>query len=425
MKLSPVFVLGGVLLAMLAGCGTPPVPEIAPTAEIFAPAATPIHVDGQTREIVSFAKVLFQIPSGAPFGRVVLNGTTRREIPFDGEGVREASVNYNLLALEELRTAGYRVLGGESLLFAQDESAKARYTIGGTVRSVRFVSYIYGGIWLGINTDAPMEMGMEVEWQVYDTLNKKICFTATTKGYSKQKGAFAKTMQDTFRGAFRGLLAQQAFVDAVGMNKSPVEKAQWEKLTLPAAARVALKLPADLPRAMGGVFTIKAGASHGTGFFVSANGYALTAAHVVSGLEVVTVRLSSGIELDAKVVRSSPKSDTALLKVQGGGFTAFSLGGVPTVGEDVFVIGTPMSEEFEKSVSKGVVSGLPKVDDADSIQTDAAVNPGNSGGPMLNNRGEVIGIVSQKLAGAGVEGLGFAIPVEKARTALNLSFEAP
>lgn len=423
MKLSLIQFLGGAVLVVLAGCATPTVTEIVPTQEIYAPSSTPLHVDGQTHEVVSFAKVLIQIPPGAPFGRLVMNGLPKRDIPFDGDGVREASVNYNLLAMQELRSAGYRVIGGESLLFAQDESAKARYTVGGTIRSIRFV--LYGDFWSGIQVNAPLELGMQVEWQVYDTLNKKVCFTVTTKGYSKQTGTFTKAMQDTFQEAFRNLISQQTFADAVKVNKSPVEKSDWEKLTLAPAAKAALKLPADLTKAMGAVFTIKAGAAHGTGFFISANGYALTAAHVVSGLETVTVRLANGIELEAKVVRSSPKSDTALLKVQGGGFAAFALGGAPVVGDDVFVIGTPMSEELEKSVSKGVVSGLRKIDDVESIQTDAAVNPGNSGGPMLNDRGEVIGIVSQKLAGVGVEGLGFAIPVEKARTALNLSFETP
>ncbi len=407
-------------MLLLGGCATPPVTEIKPTPEIYVADSTPLKVDGAKHDIVSFAKVLIQLPPGAPFGRVMLNGMPKRDIPFNGDGVREASVNYNMLALDELRAAGYRVLGGESLLFSQDESAKARYTVGGTIRKSLFV--VYGDFWWGIRDNAPVEFGMDVEWQVYDTRARKICYTVTTRGYSKQTGTFNQAMQDSFKQAFRALLALPAFGESVSLSKSAVEKPQWDELALPTAPKSALTLPADLQKVMGGVFTIKAGATHGTGFFVSSDGYALTAAHVVSGLDTVTVRLASGIELAAKVARSNPGDDVALLKVEGSGFPAFALGATPAVGSDVFVVGTPLTEELEKSVSKGVVSGITKVADTDYIQTDAAVNPGNSGGPLLDNYGQVLGVVSLKIAGVGLEGLAFAIPAEHVRSALHLSF---
>lgn len=412
-----------VTLLLLAGCATPTVTEIQPTPEIFVASATPLKVDGAKHDIVSFAKVLIQLQPGAPFGRVVLNGMPKHDVPFNGEGVSEASVNYNLLALEELRSAGYRVLGGESLLFAQDEAAKARYTVGGTIKKLFFV--VYGDFWWGIRNNAPTELGLDVEWQVYDTRSRKIAYTVTTRGYRKETGTFAQSMQGAFRESFRALLALQAFSDAVSINKSPAEKDQFEAMQLNVPAKTALALPADMNKALTSVFTIHAGATHGTGFFVTANGYALTAAHVVSGLETVTIKLSSGIELEAKVVRSSPAADTALLKVQGTGFAALSLGeNAPGAGTDVFVLGTPLSDELAKSVSRGVVSGTRKVGDEELIQTDAAVNPGNSGGPMLNAQGEVMGVVSQKLAGVGVEGLAFAIPMARVKSSLNLTLSA-
>ena len=417
-KLIPLLVLFPLLFT---SCTTPPAAEIKPTPEIFVTSATPLHVEGKDYDIVSFAKVLIQIPPGAPIGRVAMQGLPTRDIPFNGEGVREASVNYNMVALDELRSAGYRVLGGESLLFSQDESAKARYTVGGTIRKMFFV--IYGNFWWGVSNDAPVEAGMDVEWQVFDTRSRKICYTHTTRGYTKQTGTFNQAMQESFKLAFRSLLAETAFTASVACNKSPAEKNQWDKLALGKVTAGKIALPGDMDKALNRTFTVKAGGAHGAGFFVSTDGYALTAAHVVSGLETVMVRLASGIELEAKVVRSSPQADVALLKVSGSGFPCFALGATPAVGSDVFVVGTPLSEELEKSVSKGVVSGLQRVSETDYIQTDAAVNAGNSGGPMLNNKGEVLGIVSLKIAGLGVEGLAFAIPAEKAVSALNLAFE--
>ncbi|MDP2138807.1 MAG: trypsin-like peptidase domain-containing protein [Candidatus Didemnitutus sp.] len=416
---SPALVV--VVILLLAGCATPAVTEIKPTAEIYTPAATPLLVDAQKHDVVSFAKVLIQIPPGAPIGRVVLNGVPKSDIPFNGEGVREASVNYNLVAFDELRSAGYRVLGGESLLFSQDESAKARYTVGGTIHKIFFV--VYGDFWWGIRNDAPVEASMNIEWQVFDNRARKICYTFTTRGYTKQTGTFNQAMQQAFKEAFRGLLAEQSFSNAVSLSKSPVENEQWENLVITTSTPAKLSLPADIEKALERVFTVKAGASHGTGFFISSNGYGLTAAHVVSGIDTVTVRLSTGIELEAKVVRSSPHADVALLKLGGTGFQAFALGATPAAGSDVFVIGTPLSEDLEKSVSKGVASGLKKVGDTWYIQTDAAVNPGNSGGPLLSNQGEVLGVISQKIHQTGIEGLGFAIPADTVRSALNLVFE--
>lgn len=421
MKLKKVSLGGLILILGLAGCSTIAVTDITPSTEIYVESARPLKVDGEKLDTVSFTKVLIQIPPGDQFGRIVMNGSTRQEIPFDGDGVSEASVNYNILAMDELRSLGYNVMGGESLLFAQDESAKARYAIGGSIRKLLFI--VYGSFWSGIRTDAPLEMGMDVEWQIYDTRNKRVCYTVTTRGYSKQEGAFSKVMQDTFREAFRTLLSKQAFSDAIRLSKSSVEKENWEELKINSADEEELSLPADLSKTETRVFTVKAGGSHGTGFFVSSDGYALTAAHVVSGLTKVTVLLSSGITLEADVIRASHSADTALLKIQGSGFPSFTLGKSPSVGTDVFVIGSPLSEDYAQSVSKGVVSGIRHIDEKEYIQTDAAVNFGNSGGPLIDESGNVLGVINQKVAGIGVEGLGFAIPIENVTDSLSLNFE--
>jgi len=155
----------------------------------------------------------------------------------------------------------------------------------------------------------------------------------------------------------------------------------------------------------------------GSGFIVSPDGYILTNAHVVDHASHVTVRLTDRREFTAKVVGSDKASDVALLKIDATHLPTVKIGSSrdAKVGEWVVAIGSPYG--FENSVSAGIVSAksrsLPDATYVPFIQTDVAVNPGNSGGPLFNLAGEVIGINSQIYSRTGgYQGLSFAIPVE-------------
>ena len=117
-------------------------------------------------------------------------------------------------------------------------------------------------------------------------------------------------------------------------------------------------------------------------------------------------------------------SDLALLRVDGSGFVPLKLaiGKAAELGEDIHAIGTPLDKNFGQTITKGIISGSRTVEGEKYLQIDASVNAGNSGGPLLNASGEVIGIVNAKVAKAGVEGIGFAIPIEVAIAKLNLKF---
>jgi serine protease Do len=159
--------------------------------------------------------------------------------------------------------------------------------------------------------------------------------------------------------------------------------------------------------------------SQGSGFIVSADGVILTNAHVVRDAKDVTVKLTDRREFTAKVIGSDPKTDVAVLKIEAKNLPVVSLGNTRDlrVGEWVLAIGSPFG--FDSSVSAGVVSAkgrsLPDDSFVPFIQTDVAVNPGNSGGPLFNARGEVVGINSQIYSHTGgYQGLSFAIPIELA-----------
>ncbi len=159
--------------------------------------------------------------------------------------------------------------------------------------------------------------------------------------------------------------------------------------------------------------------SLGSGFIISSDGYVLTNNHVVADADEIIVRLSDRSELQAKLIGTDPRTDVALLKVEGKNLPTVKLGDSEKlkVGEWVLAIGSPFG--FDHSVTKGIVSAkgrtLPNDTYVPFIQTDVAINPGNSGGPLFNMKGEVVGINSQIFTrSGGFMGLSFAIPIDVA-----------
>ncbi len=159
--------------------------------------------------------------------------------------------------------------------------------------------------------------------------------------------------------------------------------------------------------------------AYGTAFFVTSNGYMLTNHHVIEGADKITVTLNDRTELDAVLVGSDESSDVAVLKVMGNTFPALPIGdsNALRVGEPVLAIGSPFG--FDYSASAGIVSAKSRSFSRETsvpfIQTDVALNPGNSGGPLFNQSGEVIGINSRIFSGTGgYMGLSFSIPIDAA-----------
>ncbi len=157
----------------------------------------------------------------------------------------------------------------------------------------------------------------------------------------------------------------------------------------------------------------------GSGFIISPDGVILTNAHVVKDAKEVTVKLTDRREFRAKVLGSDPQTDVAVIKIQASNLPTVKVGNVSDlqVGEWVLAIGSPFG--LESTATAGIVSAkgrsLPDDTTVPFIQTDVAVNPGNSGGPLFNDHGEVVGINSQIYTKTGgYQGLSFAIPIDVA-----------
>jgi serine protease Do len=155
----------------------------------------------------------------------------------------------------------------------------------------------------------------------------------------------------------------------------------------------------------------------GSGFFISADGYILTNHHVVADASEIMVTVPGGKEYKAKVIGSDERTDVALLKIDAKGMTALEIGNPKLLkkGQWVLAIGSPFG--LESTVTSGIVSAIGR-DTGEYlpfIQTDVAVNPGNSGGPLLNLKGEVVGINSQIVSrSGGYMGVSLAIPIDEA-----------
>ncbi|MEO7252425.1 MAG: trypsin-like peptidase domain-containing protein, partial [Arenimonas sp.] len=170
----------------------------------------------------------------------------------------------------------------------------------------------------------------------------------------------------------------------------------------------------------------QSGTSFGSGFIISPDGYVLTNHHVVEGANEVLVRLTDRREFKAKVIGSDANSDVAVLKIAASNLPVLRLSDSRNLkpGQWVLAIGSPFG--FDHSVTAGVVSGLgrPSLDSTQRyvpfIQTDVAINRGNSGGPLLNTSGDVVGINSQIFSNSGgYMGVSFAIPIEVAMNAVR------
>ena len=173
-----------------------------------------------------------------------------------------------------------------------------------------------------------------------------------------------------------------------------------------------------------GVVKIETNSGSGTGFIIGDTGLILTNRHVVSGDNKVDISFYDGTQQQARVVARDSMADIAVLRVN----STHNMKGLPlchaqypSIGEDVIAIGNPLGLNF--TVTRGIVSGIRQMDNQSLIQTDAPVNPGNSGGPLLNQHGEVIGIINAKKSAMGIEGIGFAVPIIEALNNMGIEVE--
>jgi serine protease Do len=316
-------------------------------------------------------------------------------------------------ALEHLRRRGYPALGAESLVFDQDKSSEARFLLGGTV--------------VDVDCLRGSRCRVAVDWELFDRSRGQVVYRVRAWFASfdvrlntpenREKSALELVL-----GALDALLSRSRFVDTLKKRASFGDTGAAGKLV---GFRQCVAEPRLMPGAanevIGATVLVETSTGFGSGTFVSPDGLVLTAAHVVTGGNV-KVRTAAGSMVRAQVVRINQRHDVAFLY-------APLLGDAPclplrldppAMADEIYAIGSPASKELAFSLTRGIVSGVREIDGSRYLQTDASVSPGNSGGPMLDTQGRVIGVVSWKVVGGGNEGLAFGVPAQAALEALSL-----
>lgn len=321
---------------------------------------------------------------------------------------------YRVHILEYLRSQGYDAVGAENLVFARDNSDDAEFVVGGTIRELE----------CHVPTRDPAACRIGIEWQLLHVPTDRVVYKVLARHaeYNIQSFEDRTLGRRLILGAVYRLLQRDRF-RALLFDQSKPEDEKLPRASIATCKTGDLPLPAESNRALDGTALVDTGDGIGSGVLLNEEGYVLTAAHVVESGNI-KVQTRAGVKYPATVLRVSKKYDVALLKAAAlsGKFPCLSLNyNPPTAGSDVFVVGAPGGEELAFSMSKGIVSGLRTIDETQFIQTDASVNPGNSGGPMLAADGRVAAVMSFKIAGEAFEGLAFGVPVKVALSALSLS----
>jgi S1-C subfamily serine protease len=174
-------------------------------------------------------------------------------------------------------------------------------------------------------------------------------------------------------------------------------------------------LPNPITRVKPAVVLIRNSDSFGSGVIISKQGYVLTSNHILKTDSPIRVTVLDSAEFEGGVVFRDEKRDIAVIKINAGGFSipAASLGDSSNlaVGDKLLAIGYPLGLKGGATVSEGIVSALRESDGVYYIQTDAPFNPGNAGSPLINRRGQVVGIMTARVAGESIEGMSFAITI--------------
>jgi serine protease Do len=264
---------------------------------------------------------------------------------------------------------------------------------------------------------------MKIFWQLYSPEAQKVIFEATTEG-SYQPESAEKSMDVFYDKAFaatvRNLLAEQGFYAAIA-NPDLARPKGPDTLKLRGAKGSGEALAKNITTLRSAVVTVSGDVGSGSGFFVSQEGYLLTNQHVVGNAKFVKVKLPTGRELVGEVVRLDRIRDVALIKTEPSGVPPMALrSNEPNIGEEVYVLGSPLGDRFNTTLTRGILSGYRTFDDKRYLQSDVAILPGNSGGPLMDGKGSVIGITVSGLGAKGLAGMNFFIPIGDALTKLGV-----
>jgi serine protease Do len=320
----------------------------------------------------------------------------------------------------ELSKAGYPNPFQEESTFDDKPREPAEFEVGALVRKVQVNLCIKGKEVVG-------GAYVEAKWELYSKKARKVVFEAVTEGSYQSSAPEIMLFEEWFERAFavsvRNMLAERKFGDILaGAVALPAAEAQpaAERIMLTSASAPQGGVGQNATMLRAAVVTVSSGKVSGSGFFVSPDGYLLTNQHVVGDVKFVKVKLATGRELVGEVIRTDRKRDVALLKTEAIGASTLAIRITePNIGEELYAIGSPFGDKFSGSITRGILSGHRMLDELRYLQSDVAVLPGSSGGPLIDTSGKVVGIAKGGIV-SGMGNLNLFIPIAEAVSILSL-----
>lgn len=421
------WILLAIVMASMAGCVS------SATIPTVKQGAVQEVAKNETAKPIQFKKIVIKLHRGENIGAVQggIFCANQAELTYRGGRADISDDDLTEAFRDELEAANYEVVGDPDALFDDPSSWRAEYLVAGLVKTLKAnICYPLAG-W-GNTSEAKGEAYMKVDWQIYSRLDRKVVYELSTEGQgartTAKDGQDIDIFIDAFAQATRNLLADKKFHDLV--TQEPAAQGISTKTPTLVFGRPPYSGPIKdhIDEVTSNVVTVFAGDGHGSGFFVDGKGHLLTNEHVVRTAEKATVRFGDGKEMVAKVLATDARRDVALLVAEGA-----SAPGLPIqsreikVGETVFAMGSPLDEQFQSTLTKGVVSAFRTEDGYPFIQSDVGVRPGNSGGPLMDEAGNVIGISDLAIVDASGDqtGLNLFIPIGTALREMDITVTTP
>jgi len=372
-------------------------------------------------------RLVFQIPDGETWATIsAINSLSDDKLVWRSEQTEKDVSTAAKFFSEELQKAGFKTTSTTNLF---GDSGGADFKVGALVTYMR--GQYRRALGMIISDDQVRgSVSMAVEWQVYSPLERKVVATIRTTGRFESSD-YAPSVLPAIYGAFRQnarLLLNDASFRTLVSTPLVAEATPRSASATGAPIRLNMEPLADrsLAGAAGSVASVFTSDGMGSAFLISKDGLLITNQHVTGSSRYVKVKWSTGSEVLGEVVRSDARRDVALIKADAGSLQPLSLRRSPIEpGEAVFAVGTPLDESLEGTITKGIVSAKRIYDGLNYIQSDVVVTHGSSGGPLLDEKGAVVGITvsGRTIAGGAPTGFNFFIPIADALQALSIAAE--
>lgn len=413
------------LATLLAGCNSTPVRQVVHQQSIEI-------TDSESVKPIAITKVVGKIKRGTDVGDIQAGIMCIRSGDVNwrsGSKVNLSSEELVDVFREELESSGWPVVGSTEDLFKGYDVSGAEVLVAAKVKDLH-TNICYPMAGFGDWNQAKGAMRLTTEWQIYSPATRSLLGKIVTEGSSEvtdmKAGASGDLLADSFAASVHNLLADTEFLSLVKRSNGSTISTTLEKSTLIPNKRYSYSSQKEaIALAKNSTVTIRTATGHGSGFAIGDGNLILTNAHVVGEATNVTVVTQGKISLPAKVVQVSKSRDVALLSIEGIRLSPLHLvTSKMDETSEVYAVGSPLNENLRGSITKGIVSGYRVIDGQQWLQSDASISPGNSGGPLLNNRGQVVGIsTAAYTAGGSQVGLNLFIPIDEALSYTGLKVQ--